>query len=95
MRGGVWQGQIGIGILHRKTNTFQVEKFLNPTPTAVDYYIPIPTPEAADDLIIRDTSSSGVPSEMTVDADGDPRSGTKDRTLGASGDIELADDKAA
>ena len=30
LRGRVLQGQIGIGILNRKTNTFQVEKFLNP-----------------------------------------------------------------
>ena len=66
IRGRVRQGQIGIGILNRKTNTFQVEKVLNPTPTAVDYYIPIPMPKAAADLIFRNTSFSDAPSEIIV-----------------------------
>jgi len=95
LRGRVWQGQIGIGILHRKTNTFQVEKFLNPTPTAVDYYIPIPTPEAADDLIIRNTSSSGMPSEMTVELAEILAPAHPIEPWVRLSDIELAYDKAA
>jgi hypothetical protein len=39
-----------VGILNRKSNSFQVEEFLSPTPTIVDYYLPIKTPETADDL---------------------------------------------
>src|SRR5262249_28290201 len=68
IRGRVWKGQIGIGILNRKSNTLQVEKVLNPMSEAGDYYILIPMPEAADDLIFRNTAFSGVPSEMTVEA---------------------------
>jgi hypothetical protein len=93
--GRVWQGQIGIGILHRKTNTFQVERFLNPTPTVVDYYIPIPIPEAADDLIIRNTFSSGVPSEMTVELTEILAPAYRIEPWVRLSDIELAYDKAA
>src|SRR5262249_12790805 len=95
IRGRVWQGQIGIGILHRKTNTFQAEKFLNPTPTAVDYYIPIPMPEAADDLIIRNTSSSGVPSEVMVELTESIAQADRIEPWVRLSDIELAYDKAA
>jgi len=95
IRGRVRQGQIGIGILNRKTNTFQVEKVLNPTPTAVDYYIPTPMPEAADDLIFRNTSFHGAPSEIIVDATEILAPAHRIEPWSHLTDIELAYDKAS
>ena len=95
IRGRVGQGRIGMGILNRKANTFQVETFLYPTPTAVDYYVLIPAPEAADDLILRNASSRGVPSEMTVEATAILAPAHQIKPWAHLSDIQLVYDKAA
>ena len=68
IRGRVTNGQIGIGILNHQTNSFQREEYFEPSQNARDIYIPIPAPEQADDLIIRNTSETGVPSGFALEA---------------------------
>jgi hypothetical protein len=65
-RGHVVTGQIGIGILDQKANSFQQEEFLSPTAADKDYYLPIPAPEKADKLIIRNTAPTGTVSVMSL-----------------------------
>jgi hypothetical protein len=62
----VLKGEVGLGILNRKSNIFEVEKNVYPAPKLVDIYIPIPAPDQADDLIIRNTSAAGAPSEISL-----------------------------
>jgi hypothetical protein len=66
IRGRVSKGQIGLGILSRKNNAFQVEKFVDPTPDVTDFYIPISAADQADDLIVRNVSPTGTVSEITI-----------------------------
>jgi hypothetical protein len=38
-----------------------------PADHSLDYYIPIPDPNSADDLIFRNTSATGAPSQILVE----------------------------
>jgi len=60
IRARVLQGEIGVGILDGATNTFQRELFVGAWARPRDIYIAVPTPEAADRLIIRNASAAGV-----------------------------------
>lgn len=66
IRGFVLKGAIGLGILSRKTNAFQVEKFVYPNLEVTDFYIPIPAPDQADDLIVRNVAATGTISEIAI-----------------------------
>jgi len=67
MRGRVVNGQIGLGVLDHKSNTFQPEKNVAPSPGLVDIYVPVLYPERADELIVRNTAEGGVRSEMLIE----------------------------
>ncbi len=62
----VLKGQIGFGILDRKTQSFQKETMADPTPQMVDVYIAMADPGRADDLIIRNTAG-GVRSQVLIE----------------------------
>jgi hypothetical protein len=66
VRGRVSVGQIGLGILSRKSNALQIEQFADPTPDVTDFYIVIPAADQADDLIVRNVSATGTVSEITI-----------------------------
>ena len=66
VRGRVLNGQIGIGVLDNRGNTFQLEKNVAPTADWTDVYVPVLTPDRADELIIRNTAEGGVRSQMLV-----------------------------
>jgi hypothetical protein len=67
VRARVLEGTIGIGILNSKANVFQTEQMVYPADHPLDYYIPISSPNSANDLIFRNTSAAGVPSEIIVE----------------------------
>jgi hypothetical protein len=67
VRARVLEGAIGIGILNSKANKFQTEQMVYPADHLLDYYIPIPSPGSANDLIFRNTSAAGVASEILVE----------------------------
>jgi hypothetical protein len=62
----VLKGQIGFGILDRKTGSFQKETMADPTPRMADVYIAMTDPERADDLVIRNTAG-GVRSQVLIE----------------------------
>ncbi|HYL74400.1 MAG TPA: SGNH/GDSL hydrolase family protein [Bryobacteraceae bacterium] len=66
LRARVVSGQIGVGILDHKSNTFQPERNVPPSPALVDIYVPVNDPARADELIIRNTAEGGVRSEMQI-----------------------------
>jgi hypothetical protein len=66
LRARVVSGQIGVGILDHKSNTFQPEKNVPPSPALIDIYVPVLDPAHADELIIRNTAEGGVRSEMQI-----------------------------
>jgi hypothetical protein len=67
LRGRVLNGQIGVGVLDHRGNTFQLEKNVTPTSSWTDVYVPVLAPDRADELIIRNTAEGGVRSEMLVE----------------------------
>jgi len=67
IRAHVLEGIIGIGIQNSKANSFQTEHMIYPADHSLDYYIPIPDPNSAGDLIFRNTSATGAPSQILVE----------------------------
>jgi hypothetical protein len=67
VRGRVLKGQIGIGILNGRRNSFEREEFLSASATTRDFYIPIPDPAQASELIIRNSAATGTVSEIALD----------------------------
>jgi hypothetical protein len=66
LRARVIKGRIGVGILDSKSNGFQLEKNIDPSPGMLDIYLPVPVPERAAALIIRNTAG-GVRSEVLIE----------------------------
>jgi hypothetical protein len=67
LRARVVSGQIGVGVLNHKSNTFQVEKSFSASAALVDMYVPVLAAEGADELIVRNTAEGGVRSQMLIE----------------------------
>jgi hypothetical protein len=67
LRARVVSGQIGVGVLNHKSNTFLAEKNLASSPALLDIYLPVLAPEGADELIIRNAAEGGVRSQMLIE----------------------------
>jgi hypothetical protein len=64
----VLKGQIGIGVLDSSTGDFQGERIIDTSPSATDIYVPIAVPETARSVILRNSASGGVRSEIIWDS---------------------------
>ncbi len=67
IRARVLNGQVGLGVLDRELKGYQVEKFVDAGPEAVDIYLPVPLPETADSLMIRNTAQGTVASRIAIE----------------------------
>ena len=67
LHGRVVNGQVGAGVLDDRNNDFQFEKNVPASSAPVDIYIPVPSPDHAEQLIIRNTAEGGVRSQMLLD----------------------------
>jgi hypothetical protein len=67
VRARVLNGQVGVGVLDRELKNYQVEKFVDAGPETVDIYLPVPLPEMAGSLLIRNTAKGAVASQIVVE----------------------------
>ena len=66
LRARVTKGLIGLGVLDRVTNDFQVEKTVDPAANMADIYVPVPNPERAAALIVRN-ATAGIRSQIEIE----------------------------
>ena len=67
IRARVLNGQIGLGVLDREMKGYQIEKFVDAGPEPADIYLPVPLPETAASLMIRNTAKGTVASRIEVE----------------------------
>jgi hypothetical protein len=67
LRARVLKGQIGVGVLDLRKNFFMVERSLAPSPDMADVYLPVPFPDRADELVVRNVSPDGARSEILIE----------------------------
>jgi len=67
VRARALKGRVGIAVLDQKNNTHLVDRSIAPSPDMADIYLPIPIPENADALIVRNAASGGVRSEILIE----------------------------
>ena len=67
IRARVLKGQVGIGVLDQKGNTFLVERSIGPGTVMEDIYLPVRLPDRADVLIFRNAAPDGVRSEILIE----------------------------
>jgi hypothetical protein len=94
IRSQVVAGQIGLGILNRNSGSFESEEIIGAEPGPHDRYIPIPSPDKADDLVLRNTSGRGE-SKIAVEETEILTRATPAEPITRLDDIGLACDKAS
>lgn len=67
LRARVVHGQIGLGIHDSKIRTLQVEKAVDPSSEIIGIYVPVLFPKSADMLVVRNTASGGIRSEILIE----------------------------
>ncbi len=67
IRARVLNGQVGVGILDRELQGYQIEKFVDAGPEMTDIYLPLPLPETAGSLMIRNTAKGAVASQIVIE----------------------------
>jgi hypothetical protein len=67
IRARVLKGQVGVGVLDRELKGYQVEKFVDASPQMADIYLPVPLPETASSLLIRNTAEGAVASQILIE----------------------------
>jgi hypothetical protein len=67
VRARVIKGQIGIGVLDRRSNSFLIERVVSLSSAMADIYLPVFDPDRADSLIIRNTAPDGMRSEILIE----------------------------
>jgi hypothetical protein len=66
VRARVLNGQVGVGVLDRELKGYQVEKFVDAGPEMTDIYLPVPLPETASSLLVRNTAKGAVASQIVI-----------------------------
>jgi hypothetical protein len=67
IRARVLNGQVGVGVLDRELKGYQVEKFVDAGPEMTDIYLPVPLPETASSVLIRNTAKGAVASQIAIE----------------------------
>jgi hypothetical protein len=67
IRARVLNGQVGVGVLDRELKGYQVEKFIDAGPEMTDIYLPVPLPETASSVLIRNTAKGAVASQIVIE----------------------------
>jgi hypothetical protein len=67
VRARVLNGQVGIGVLDRELKGYQVEKFVDAGPEMTDIYLPVPLPETASSVMVRNTAKGAVVSQIVIE----------------------------
>ena len=67
IRARVLNGQVGVGVLDRELKGYQVEKFVDAGPEMTDIYLPVPLPETASSVLVRNTAKGAVPSQIVIE----------------------------
>jgi hypothetical protein len=67
IRARVLNGQVGVGVIDRELKDYQVEKFVDAGPEPADIYLPVPLPETAGSLLIRNTAKGAVASQIVIE----------------------------
>ena len=67
VRARVLKGKIGLGVLDSQNQTFQVERYVSPSPGMIDTYVPVPLPDRAGTLIIRNVAEGQTKSEIQIE----------------------------
>jgi hypothetical protein len=67
VRGRVLEGAAGVGVLNDDGEALQHERSVPPSDAAIDIYLPVPAPERAAKLIIRNTAEGDVRTKMIVE----------------------------
>jgi len=67
IRARVLNGQVGLGVLDRELKGYQVEKFVDAGPEMTDIYLPVPLPETATSVMVRNTAKGAVASQVVIE----------------------------
>jgi hypothetical protein len=67
VRARVLNGQVGVGVLDRELKGYQVEKFVDAGPAVADIYLPVPLPETASSVMVRNTAKGAVVSQIAIE----------------------------
>ena len=67
VRARVTEGQVGVGVLDERSNSFLLERELKPSAGMADVYLPLEKPERADLLMIRNVAEGGKPSSVMIE----------------------------
>jgi len=67
IRARVLNGQVGVGVLDREMKGYQVEKFVDAGPEMTDIYLPVPLPETASSVLVRNTAKGAVASQIVIE----------------------------
>lgn len=67
IRARVLNGQVGVGVLDRELKGYQVEKFVDAGPEMTDIYLPVPLPETASSVMVRNTAKGAVASQIVIE----------------------------
>jgi hypothetical protein len=67
IRARVLNGQVGVGILDRELQGYQIEKFIDAGPEMTDIYLPVPLPETASSVLVRNTAKGAVASQIVIE----------------------------
>ena len=67
IRARVLNGQVGVGVLDRDLKGYQVEKFVDAGPEMTDIYLPVPLPETASSVMVRNTAKGAVASQIVIE----------------------------
>jgi len=67
IRARVLNGQVGVGVLDRNLKGYQVEKFVDAGPEMTDIYLPVPLPETATSVLVRNTAKGAVASQIVIE----------------------------
>jgi hypothetical protein len=67
IRARVLNGQVGVGVLDRELKGYQVEKFVDAGPEMTDIYLPVPLPETATSVMVRNTAKGAVASQIVIE----------------------------
>jgi hypothetical protein len=67
IRARVLNGQVGVGVLDRELKGYQVEKFVDAGPEMTDIYLPVPLPETASSVMVRNTAKGAVASQIAIE----------------------------
>ena len=68
LRARTVKGQIGVGVLDQSRNYFLIERSVPAAAEMTDIYFPVPSPDRADSLIVRNADPAGSRSELLIDS---------------------------